>query len=543
MFVLIWLTLGGYLLSAIVVIEALLILYLAKKEKKYDFLSYFVAIPLAYLRQKRTWSLTFARLMEHSVMLAIIWLSVFFDFHCKQIFECPSHDKIQSRLWLNKDSFGFILLIATTIMTFLTPFLYFIIWKYLMLRDISRLMATQERDIWIIVKTGDLRGLTEMIEFGVNPDLRNGQNETLLHVYFRSYIAYNQEFVNVLSEHSKFYMGAKSAPGRQTILHSAMSHSMPSKEAIKYLLSLHRHILSLNDTDCDGKNAFMYYLNPCNTKLHFMRDANSKLLKLMANEKYGMHAIARDNNGNCIVHYACKNPMISDNNIEFVIDLYLDAVRKMHEQQQQNEGNDNENMDTEDVNVKIKLTDKEHLENYHKNRPNVVANNQWEYLLDCIDVKNRFHETPIMYYLRYNSMISNSMIFLFIQHGMDPFNRDGFKNSVFHWAVANPSINRQFGCDALKFMCQHMEKCGSLMDAFECNAKKESIFHCYFLQNTQFHEDIVRLLLDYRVDINTLDLKGNTCLHYAMANKSVNERFLLFLMAEDGGDILMSARK
>lgn len=47
----------------------------------------------------------------------------------------------------------------------------------------------------------------------------------------------------------------------------------------------------------------------------------------------------------------------------------------------------------------------------------------------------------------------------------------------FHWAVANPSINRHFGCDALRFMCQHMEKYGSLMDAFAANAKEESIFH------------------------------------------------------------------
>eukprot|EP01084_Bolivina_argentea_P157718 274817_1 len=44
-FVLIWLTIGGYLLSFIFIFEALLIIYISSREGKYDFLSYFVAIP------------------------------------------------------------------------------------------------------------------------------------------------------------------------------------------------------------------------------------------------------------------------------------------------------------------------------------------------------------------------------------------------------------------------------------------------------------------------------------------------------------------
>ena len=538
-FVLIWLTLGGYLLSAIVTIEALLIAYLAQKEKKYDFLSYFVAIPLAYLRQKRTWTFTFVRLIEHCIMLSIIWLCVFFDFDCEQTFGCAPHYKIRRRLWPNDNiSFGFVLLSSTTVMTFLTPLLYFIIWHKYIIKDISRLMATQERDIWIIVKTGDLRGLTEMIEFGVNPDLRNAQNKTLLHVYFESYISYNQEFVNVLSTHPKFYMGAKSEK-RQTILHSSVSHSMPSREAIKYLLSFHRHIISVNDTDCNGKTPLMYYLNPSSDD-RFMRDANSKLLRLMSDTKYGLRAETRDNIGNCIIHYACKNPMISDNNIEFVIDLYLKAVNKIY-----GDGvGDDESKETEedDDRSEIVMTDKEHIEQYNRKRANKSihsASHQWEYVVGSVDVKNRFHQTPFMFYMRYNSMISNAMINLFMEHQMDPLVRDGFKNSVFHWAVANPSINQQFGCDALRFMCQHMEKYGSLMDAFAANAKEESIFHTYFLENTQFNEDIIRLLLDYRVDINTVDLKGNTALHYAMSNECVNEKYLLFLLSKDGGDTIL----
>lgn len=50
---------------------------------------------------------------------------------------------------------------------------------------------------------------------------------------------------------------------------------------------------------------------------------------------------------------------------------------------------------------------------------------------------------------------------------------------------------------------------------------------------------MIRLLLCYRVDINTVDLKGNTPLHYAMSNKSVNEDFLIFLLTKEGGDTIM----
>ena len=64
--------------------------------------------------------------------------------------------------------------------------------------------------------------------------------------------------MNVLSENDTFYMGAMSVPGRRTILHAAVSHRMPSRLGIEFLLK--QEELSINDTDSDGKTPIMYYL-------------------------------------------------------------------------------------------------------------------------------------------------------------------------------------------------------------------------------------------------------------------------------------------
>ena len=159
---------------------------------------------------------------------------------------------------------------------------------------------------------------------------------------------------------------------------------------------------------------------------------------------------------------------------------------------------------------------------------------KWDYEVDSVDIKNRFHQTPFLFYLGFNQRVSSSMINVFLEeYRSDPLIRDGVSNGVFHWAVRNTAISRGYGLDALRFLCEAVEDHSR---AFEPNAKGESIFHVYFGRNTVFSEDVVRLFLDWKLDLHGVDMRGNTCLHAACGNVAVRDKMLLFLMSETDGE-------
>ena len=67
-----------------------------------------------------------------------------------------------------------------------------------MIKKVGKIMATSERDIWEISKSGDVRGLKEMIEFGVDVNMSTENKETLLHLYLLHYLRFNPKFVRIL---------------------------------------------------------------------------------------------------------------------------------------------------------------------------------------------------------------------------------------------------------------------------------------------------------------------------------------------------------
>ena len=250
--VLVWNIIGGYILSGYIIIEFFGIMYLSYKYKIFNLVNIIVAIPLG-VDKKFEIKLLIGRFIENILWIIILWIFAGIDMECNPLKGCDNTFRFSDKI------FSRTILILATIFVFLVPILYIILRKYFMLTDIKSIQATQERDLWVIAKTGDMRGIREMVEFGINPDVRNGNNETLLHVYLMNYSQYNQTFVDTLIFHKYFKVDSVSKPENRSLLHMAFLHKNVSKQCVTFLLRCKKY-LTPNLKDNMGKNPVMYYL-------------------------------------------------------------------------------------------------------------------------------------------------------------------------------------------------------------------------------------------------------------------------------------------
>ena len=471
-------------------------------------------------------------------------------------------------------------------------------YHFFMIKKVGKITATSERDVWEISKSGDVRGLKEMIEFGVDVNMSTDTQETLLHLYLLNYLRFNRKFVKILIKKginvqaTTSPVTSKDGTGSQNILHYALRHSFVSYAAIKYILL--KTEVSLNATDLRERTPVMCYLerntDVKRTVLELLFDETNKGIRKGKNKitdkdrknPYLGHLL--DKSKNSILHYACKNCDISDNNIEYIMNFFLLAMenesetkirikiekeienlkRQETEEQEEEEHdinkknnkdnksyeNDNGLMQnfqmavlsqkTEEIKKNRNKNKQKKDKDKNKDRGKVImktSSDVNESMMNdrfrFIDLQNINGETSFMLYLGINNQLDSAVIHLFMEKGVNFCTLDYLDNSVFHWIVKNDYIN--LDSEPLKFLLQRCLDLGFVSQIFVQNKKGESPLHVYCNESIHLQIEIIQLFMEYQSETTVLDKHKSSILHNACANPNSAVDFIIHLLEPTGG--------